>query len=219
VNKIADAQDNTNKARLFDLNIEKILEAWDNTHAVRELISNALDEQEMTRTADITIRKEARGTWSIRDFGRGLRYEHFTQNENPEKLKLENVGRVIGKFGVGLKDAFATLDRNDVSVEIESAYGIITLVQHGKHGFGDVVTLHAAVAPARDPEFVGTAIRLEGLSDHDMESAKALFLKFSGDKVIEETRVGQILDKKRKMARIYVAGLLVASHFHITSRR
>ena len=39
-----------------------------------------------------------------------LRYEHFTQNENPEKLKA--VGRVISKFGVGLKDAMATIDRS-----------------------------------------------------------------------------------------------------------
>jgi hypothetical protein len=107
------------QVRLFDLNIEKILEAWDNTHAVRELISNALDEQILTKTADIKIYKPTNDTWAIRDFGRGLRYEHFTQNENPEKLA--SVGRVIGKFGVGLKDALATLDRNGVEVEIESA--------------------------------------------------------------------------------------------------
>ena len=196
------------EARLFDLNIEKILEAWNNTHAVRELISNALDEQMLTGTTDIAIHKEANGTWTIRDFGRGLRYEHFTQNENPEKLK--NVGRVIGKFGVGLKDALATLDRNGVSTEMESAYGIITLAQRAKHGFGDVVTLHAAIAPPRDRKFVGTAIRLKGLPDRDMEAAKHLFLRFSGDKVIEETRVGRILEKQGKTARIYVAGLLVA---------
>ncbi len=196
------------QARLFDLNIERILEAWDNTHAVRELISNALDEQVLTGTADITILKDTDGTWIIRDSGRGLRYDHFTQNENPEKLK--NVGRVIGKFGVGLKDALATLDRNGISVQIESAHGIITLAQRGKHGFGDVVTLHAAVAPAQDRKFVGTAIRLNGLPDRDVETAKALFLKFSGDEVIEQTRVGRILEKKGKTARIYVAGLLVA---------
>src|SRR3954454_10774931 len=81
-----------NETRLFDLNIERILEAWDNTHAVRELISNALDEQELTGTAEITVRKDGNQTWIIRDYGRGLRYDHFTQNESPEKLK--NSGRV-----------------------------------------------------------------------------------------------------------------------------
>ena len=84
--------------RLFDLNIETILEAWDNSHAVRELIANALDEQVLTGTPEVEIAKDRAGDWSIRDWGRGLRYEHFTQNENPEKL--EAAGRVIGKFVV-----------------------------------------------------------------------------------------------------------------------
>ena len=30
--------------RQFDLNIEKILDNWENYHAVREIIANALDE-------------------------------------------------------------------------------------------------------------------------------------------------------------------------------
>ena len=36
--------------RLFDLNIEKILEGWDLCHATRRLISNALEERALTRT-------------------------------------------------------------------------------------------------------------------------------------------------------------------------
>ena len=160
--------------RLFDLNIEKILEAWDSAHAVRELIANALDEQVLSGTKEIDISKDSAESWVIRDFGRGLRYEHFTQNENPEKLQA--IGKVIGKFGVGLKDAMATLDRAGIAVEIESAFGIITLAQRAKHDFGDVVTLHAAVAPPRDRSFVGTAIRLRNLSDDDMARAKSFFL-------------------------------------------
>jgi hypothetical protein len=194
--------------RLFDLNIEKILEAWDSAHAVRELIANALDEQVLSGTKEIDISKDAAGAWVIRDFGRGLRYEHFTQNENPEKLRA--VGKVIGKFGVGLKDALATLDRSGIGVELESAFGVITLTQRAKHDFGDVVTLHAAVAPPRDRSFIGTAIRLRNLSDADMTRAKSFFLKFSGETVIEETRVGRILERKGSISRIYVAGLLVA---------
>jgi hypothetical protein len=104
----------------------------------------------------------------------------------------------------------ATLDRNRVRVEIESAHGIITLAQSGKHGFGDVITLHAAVTPARDQNFVGTAVSLTNVPDQDVETAKSLFFKFSGDNVIEQTRVGRILEKRGKTARIYVAGLLVA---------
>ncbi|HTZ67386.1 MAG TPA: ATP-binding protein [Roseiarcus sp.] len=196
------------EARLFDLNIEKILEAWDSSHAVRELIANALDEQTLSGSADIKISKDVTGAWTIRDFGRGLKYEHFTQNENPEKLRA--AGRVIGKFGIGLKDAMATLDRNGVKVEIQSRHGGIALAQCAKHGFGDVVTLHAAVLPPRYAAFGGTEVRLSGLPDEDMARAKSFFLKFSGETVIEETRIGRILAKKGNVSRIYVAGLLVA---------
>ncbi|MBT0160853.1 ATP-binding protein, partial [Candidatus Bathyarchaeota archaeon A05DMB-2] len=93
-------------ARLFDLNIEKVLEDWEVYHAIREIIANALDEQVLTKTKEIEISRDAKGSWHIRDFGRGLKYEHLTQNENEEKLSHSNL--VIGKFGVGLKDALAT---------------------------------------------------------------------------------------------------------------
>ncbi len=194
--------------RLFDLNIERILEAWENPHAVRELIANALDEQTLTGTQEIQVAKAADGTWTIRDYGRGLRYDHFTQNENPEKLA--NVGKVIGKFGIGLKDALATLERNRIGVEIESAHGLIRLKQKPKHGFNDVVTLHAAVFPPTNPSFVGTAVRLRGLASGDMEAAKDFFLKFSGEAVVAENRIGQILEKRSPTGKIYVAGLLIA---------
>ena len=38
------------KVKEFDLNIEKILENWENYHAIREIIANALDEQVLTNT-------------------------------------------------------------------------------------------------------------------------------------------------------------------------
>jgi DNA gyrase/topoisomerase IV subunit B len=88
--------------RLFDLNIEKVLEGWEVYHAVREVIANALDEKLLTRTTEIEIFKDKQGQWHIRDFGRGLKYQHLTQNENEEKLATPNL--VIGKFRVGLKD-------------------------------------------------------------------------------------------------------------------
>jgi hypothetical protein len=90
------------------LNIEKILEGWETKHAIRELIANALDEQVLSGTQPIEIDRDPSGNWHIRDFGRGLRYEDLTQNENLEKLN--NAGKVVGKFGVGLKDALATLN-------------------------------------------------------------------------------------------------------------
>lgn len=100
-------QENDGKnEREFDLNIEKILENWENYHAIREIIANALDEQIITQTKDIEIKQSNDGWWHIIDYGRGLNYHHITQNENEEKLSND---KLIGRFGVGLKDALATI--------------------------------------------------------------------------------------------------------------
>ena len=128
-------------AREFDLNIERVLENWTLAHAIRELIANALDEAALTGTREPEIGKDASGAWHVRDFGRGLRYEHLTQNENREKLASPE--KVVGKFGVGLKDALATFDRRGVGVRIRSRFGDITTHKQAKHGFGDVTMLHA----------------------------------------------------------------------------
>jgi hypothetical protein len=195
--------------RYFDLNIEKILDGWEPRHAIRELIANALDEQILSGTADVRIDRDSGGDCHIRDFGRGLRYDHLTQNENAEKLAQAN--RVIGKFGVGLKDALATLDRRGISLRIVSRYGEISLKSAPKHGFSDVVTLHATVAPASNPAFVGTEIVLRGVEAGELEAAKQFFLRFAGEPVIDETPYGQILQRaSERKARIYVTGLLVA---------
>lgn len=206
---ISSTADHTGDTRSFDLNIERILEGWENRHAIRELIANALDEQALTGTKDVEIKRLGSGCWQIRDFGRGLRYEHLTQNENTEKL--DNPERVIGKFGVGLKDALATLNRRNVSIILKSKYGIITLDQRAKSGFSDVITLHAIIRAPDNPEFVGTEVTLQGIADQDMEQAKDFFLRFSGEAVLDTTRVGHILKKiEGRSARIYVTGILVA---------
>lgn len=195
--------------RRFDLNIEKILEGWETCHAVREVIANALDEQVLTNSKDVEISKDRRSVWHIRDFGRGLKYEHLTQNENQEKLK--NLSRVIGKFGVGLKDALATLNRHNIRVLIRSKHGDITLGQTAKHGFPDVVTLHAIVNHPAEASFVGTDVALEGVSDADVAAARNFFLKFSNQSVLDETSHGQILKTTEGgKSRIYVTGMLVA---------
>jgi hypothetical protein len=193
----------------FDLNIQDVLEDWGVSQALREVIANALDEQVLTKTRDIEIVKDKAGRWRIRDYGRGLKYEHLTQNENQEKLSRPEL--VIGKFGVGLKDALATFDRHKIGVLIRSKYGDITIRKSNKHGFEDLLTLHAVIAPASDPKLVGTEVILDGVKDTHMTVAKDFFLRFSGDKSLENTQYGQVLDKgKTKTARIYITGLRVA---------
>ncbi len=193
----------------FDLNIEKVLDHWPVAFAVREVIANALDEQAITATAWPEIRKADDGTWVVRDFGRGLRYGHLTQKENPEKLRHP---AVIGQFGIGLKDALAVFDRRRVEVTITSRHAQITTAQLPKAGFPDVVTLHAVVTPSPDPGLVGTEVRLVGVSDDDIAAAMRFFLCFSDAVPLETTRYGQVLARPASAGpgRIFVKGLLVA---------
>ncbi|MDX2249168.1 MAG: ATP-binding protein [Bacteroidia bacterium] len=190
----------------FDLNIEKILENWEVHHAIRELIANALDEQLLTKTKEVEIFKKG-NSWIIRDFGRGLQYTHLTQNENQEKLKSSSA---IGKFGIGLKDALATFDRKGISVTAHSRHSQITISKSEKEGFKDIITLHAIIEDPKDKNFVGTEFVLYGVTDKDIEAAKNLFLKFSGEKVIDDTKKGQVVEKKNKFGNIYINGVKVA---------
>jgi hypothetical protein len=191
--------------RVFDLNIEEVLENWEVEHAIREVIANALDEQTLTGTADVRINKDVRGYWHIRDFGRGLRIEHFTLNEDKEKLTSEL--QIIGKFGVGLKDALATFHRRGVSVLIRSRHGTFRLREVSKHGFESIVTLHVEYDDTPQ-DFAGTDVVLRGTTDEDIARAKALFLKFAGERMLETTSYGDILSRQPEIARVYILGVL-----------
>jgi hypothetical protein len=190
----------------FDLNIEKILENWETYHAIREIIANALDEQLLTDTKDVEITKE-NNTWHIRDYGRGLKYTNLTQNENQEKLTNPSV---IGKFGIGLKDALATFDRKDIKVLIKSKFGDITLSKTAKEGFADIITLHANISAPTDDRFIGTAFIIDGATDDDITKAKNLFLKFTGEQILEKTKAGDIVNKVGSIGKIYINGVKVA---------
>ena len=195
-------------ASLFDLNVEKILDHWGVPEAIREVIANALDEQALSGTAEPEIVKRRDG-WHITDFGRGLHYQHLTQNENPEKRRKSEL--VVGKFGVGLKDALATFYRRGIEVKIRSPQADITLQRAAKSNFADVKTLHAAVSPPSQPKRRGTDFTLTGLEDADVKTAKDYFLRFAGDDELERTDLGSILRRRPdEPARIYVKGVRVA---------
>lgn len=192
----------------FDLNIDKILENWDASHAFREVIANAIDEAIITGTADPQIVKDDTGWWHVRDFGRGLRYQDLIQTENPEKLANPSM---IGKFGIGLKDALATFERKGLQVLLRSRHGDISLARVTKHEFEDLVTLHATVAPPSAPDLIGTDCAVFGLSDDDVSTAKALFLRFSPARMLEETKFGSILQCQDCSGAIFINGMKVAN--------
>ncbi|HEY5196248.1 MAG TPA: hypothetical protein VIJ51_04425 [Solirubrobacteraceae bacterium] len=194
---------------LFDLNIEEVLEHWEVEHALRELIANALDEQLVTSCAELTISQDDDGWWHIRDYGRGLAIEHFTLNENDEKLNGP-LG-TIGKFGVGLKDALATLHRRGVQVVITSSRGRYRLAEAAKHGFDDITTLHVAYEPLpQSVAITGTDVALNAVTGEQVRAAKDLFLKFAGERLIEDTPYGQILARTGRAPRVYICGVLAA---------
>lgn len=193
--------------REFDLNIEKVLENWTVALAIREVIANAIDEQILTDTDEIQIYCDKLNCWHIRDFGRRVKYIHLTQNENEEKL---NHPHLIGKFGVGLKDALATFDRHGLSVKIKSKYGVITLGKSSKYGFDDIITLHAYIEEVDDNKFIGTDFIIEGCSESEIDEAKFMFLKFRNLEKLESTQYGDIYVNKNDIPCIFINGIEVA---------
>jgi hypothetical protein len=191
----------------FDLNIDKILENWELPHAVRELIANAIDESIITSTKAPEIYRDEHDWWHVRDHGRGLRYQDLIQSENPEKL---NHAAVIGKFGIGLKDALATFERKGVQVLLRSRHGDISLVRTTKHSFEDLVTLHAAVDDPSIPDIIGTDCAFYGVGDDVVATAKNLFLRFSDPTVLDETKFGSVLRCTGSTGAIFINGMKVA---------
>lgn len=191
----------------FDLNIEDVLENWEVYHAIREIIANAIDEQIYTNTQDIKIYKSEDQNWHIVDFGRGLNYHHLVQNENTEK---KNDARMIGRFGVGLKDALATLYRHNIKVKINSRHCTITIKKSPKIGFEDISTLHAIINPPEKPNMLGTDFELIGCNDNYIDLAKAFFFKFLSPQILETTCYGQVINNNGADAFVYVNGVKVA---------
>ncbi|RMG69577.1 MAG: ATP-binding protein [Bacteroidetes bacterium] len=193
--------------QILDLNIADILESWTVSQAVRELLANALDEQVLSNSEPIQILKGA-DHWEIRDFGRGIKPEHFVLSENPEKLRRRDI---IGKFGFGLKDALGTLFRHGAKIEIHSKHGHFSLVKQQKQGLDEKETLHVVVMPPIEPNMRGTAIRLYGLTEDEMMQAKNMFLHLADPplEVLDTLPMGQIIRYTGKKAPIFVNGLQV----------
>jgi len=194
--------------QFFDLNVQKVLDHWTVAHAVREILANALDEHLLGHCGPPEVFRAEDGTWHVRDHGRGLRHEHFTQNESEEKLRSDVV---IGRFGVGLKDALAVLDGNGVPVVIHTGSADITTANHPKAGFADTVTLHAVFGPPSEPGMAGTEVVLAGVADEVVAEAKGFFLHWSQTETLASTGDGDVLARvDGEPARIYVRGVRVA---------
>lgn len=193
----------------FDLNIEEVLENWEVYHAIREVISNALDEKLITDSQDIEIYPDQNGEgFHIRDFGRGIDISHFTQNENPEKIG--GPSGIIGRFGVGMLDALATFHRNGITPVIKSPHGTFTIAMSPKEGFNDIETLHV-LFDDQIQEMEGTDFYLIGVTEKQISDAKNLFLKFLDTEILEETKFGSVISPTgdESLNRVFINGVLV----------
>lgn len=194
---------------LFDLNIRaEFLEAWLVRHAVRELIANAFDEHALLDIDALPEIERGEDGWVLRDQGRGIRPQHLTQGESQEKLKSL---RVIGKFGVGLKDALATLHRHGVEATIRTADLSITVEERAKRGLDGVQTLHAVLRRGPTGVTKGTEVHLKGVSDAEVEAAKQEFLAFRDFTVLATSPWGEVLARPALgRAPVFVRGVRVA---------
>lgn len=196
------------KVQKYDLNIQETLENWKISDAIREVIANAIDEQILTNSKEINILKKD-NQWLIADFGRGISIPNFAQNESKEKINKDGI---IGKFGIGLKDAIAVLFRNKINFKIITnkftSYPSLKL----KEGF-NMKTLHMIIEHIENHSIIekGTQFIFTNLSDEDMNKARNNFLIFNNQEVMNENKWGQVLETlEPSNSFIYVNGMKIA---------
>jgi hypothetical protein len=197
----------------FDLNIGDMARQWTLSHAIRELIANALDEHTLFNPeADIEIYWN-KDSWTIRDYGQGLNYHSFVFSHNMQKF--DDSSSTIGKFGVGLKDALAVFERERVKVEIISKHGRFTFQR--KEKCKDITTLHAIMEPTTQPDMEGTWVLLRGNIPYEaMQEAKTFFLRYNDKlKVVKSSKFGTVYKSSETdchgeiVNRIYYNGHLI----------
>ncbi|MBC8060593.1 MAG: ATP-binding protein [Clostridiaceae bacterium] len=191
---------------IIDLNIgENYLNDWDVYYAIREIIANALDEQ---NDGKIEVIEKSEDEYIIRDFGSGLKIENFIMMGSNKATK----NSVIGKFGVGLKDALGVLDNNGIEVKIKTAKCSFELHMKEKSKTTKIKTLHVYVYENNEKDFKGTEFSLKKCKREYIEQAKNEFLIYKDDKVrlIEKTQFGDILEKENNNADIYINGMKIS---------
>jgi len=189
----------------FDLNIGgNYLSNWNASLALREIIANALDEQ---GKRDIKVNMTDDGIIVIKDFGSGLKPEHFICQE----FDKSNRDDKIGKFGVGLKDAIGVLWSKNITVEIKSRGYEFTFKMKEKNDCGSFKTLHACIREIEAGGFIGTEFRIHNCSRPDYEEARQQFTKFQELKILSTSNKGEIIDKDiSETASIYVHGMKIS---------
>ncbi|MGV1746557.1 ATP-binding protein, partial [Mycoplasmoides pneumoniae] len=197
--------------RYLDLNIKSILADWEIADAIRELIANAIDEHRLSNTAFPVIELQKgflNSSLVIKDYGRGIKSNHFIQNESREKVQSE---KTIGKFGIGLKDAIAVLFRHNVKVSFTSSEGTFTPVERMKEGMKDgTKTIQITVDETKKID-KGTDILISKISRSDYEKAIAIFLELrTGYQKLASSKKGDIY-RSENGSEIFLNGMKIGT--------
>lgn len=198
-----------NNKQIFDLNIQDILNDWSTSDAIREIIANAIDEANLTQTQKPIINyDENNQSLIITDFGRGIKIDNFTQNENDEK---RNCNQMIGKFGIGLKDAIAVLFNNNKKIIFNSMFGSFTPTLLNKSGIDEQIpTIHIQYNP-ENKIAIGTTVTIKNCSKDEYLKALDNFLIFAPHKSIFKCEMGEIFIKNDISSEIFLNGMKISN--------
>ena len=203
----------------IDLNLGKnVLEHWSIPDALREIISNALDEHTKQNIKKLPLIKQTKRNdyYEITDYGTGIKLEDFIQNANTTKV---NDKSIIGTFGFGLKDALGVLCKKEINFEIITNDYIYT-PQYIKKQRGE--TLHILVEKnnRRMSDDIGTRFVFKNLKSSDMNKAKQLFLQLNDIPTIlyEDKSNNKIFKLEGVKQSIYVNGVKIIddSKYHFS---
>lgn len=165
--------------------------------ALSELVMNAIDAApDKTPKLDVEV---GTGTVVLEDEGPGLRLASFvvggTVGEN----------KVIGRFGLGLKDAIAVLMRNQVKIEIKSKLGGYHFdEQPGRCG---TKTIHVCQCK---PSGEGVRVELVGLPEKTVNDVKKRFLCFAEPPELHRHKDVVVMAPADGQGRFFVNGVKVA---------
>lgn len=188
----------------LDLNIEKVLEDWSVVDALREFVSNALDEHTICKIDTLPKIKLDGNVLSITDNGRGIKLEDFVIKVNDEK----RLDTTIGQYGYGLKDGIAYLESNKHTVTIDTKGYLYKFGIDDKHGTKSIKSYHCFYS--KSDRRSGTKISVNNITSEDYDSLIALFLQYQKIVPIFECNYGDVyIPDKLNGPVIYVQGLLV----------
>lgn len=196
----------------FDLNIgTKILEHLLISDAIKEIISNAIDEHLLHNiTKDIKIGKHEK-YWYIRDYALGIEPTDFIIQINSKKSNNYNL---IGKFGYGLKDALGILNTKEITVKIITKKWIYNMAMKQRNE-SDKQTLHIIYVKNTTIEIdenIGTEFRLYDLKKSDIDEAKHNFIYFIKPELLISQNNISIFIGDDDIQNIYINGVKIVSN-------